>query len=169
MTKPISSIGLFGIAALSIGCDDPSSVELLVPDEAPVSWAEAYDAPDDGLGALVPVDVMAYDSESGEPLPGVEITVWTDADTAWPVPTEALVVVEPDGCSDCEVWWDAERDEFIEALEHTPQVTHFTDDDGLVRLYLFVDAFPEADGNSGDLAVFVTMGTLEESFVLTPR
>jgi len=112
---------------------------------------------------------MAYDPQSGEPLPGVQITVWAETDTAWPVPAEALVVVNPDECVDCELWWDAERDEFIEALDYRSQLSSLTDDDGLVRIYLFVDAFPESSGVADDLAVFVAMGTLEESFVLTPR
>lgn len=169
MTKPLLSIGLFSIAILSGGCDDPSSAELLVPGPTPVRWADAWDETDDGLGALVPVDVMAYDSATGEPLPNIEITVWTEAETVWPVPVEALVVADPEGCPECDVWWDAERDEFIEALPYHAEVTLLTDDDGLVRLYVFVDAFPEDAGNSEDLAVLVTMGTLEESFVLTPR
>jgi len=167
--KSRSPIGLFGIATFLVACDDPASAELLVPHETPVHWAEALDEPDDDQGALVPVDVMAYDSRTGEPLPGVEITVWADADTAWPVPLEAIVVVDdPDGC-DCESWWDAERDEFIEAFPYQSQLTSLTDDDGLVRFYVFVDAFAQPEGNAEDLAVFVTMGTLEESFVLTPR
>ncbi len=169
MTKPLPLIGSLGIATLAIGCDEPASAELLVPHETPVSYAELYDEPDDNRGALVPIDVMAYDSETGEPLPGIEITVWTEADTVWPVPVEAVVVVDDCVACDDAPWWNAERDEFIEALPYRSELSLYTDDDGLVRLYLFVDAFPNGDGYSGDLAVFVTTGTLEESFVLTPR
>lgn len=169
MTKPFLSIGLFGIAVASTGCDDPRPAELLVPEEIDVHETELADEPDLRHGALVPVDVMAYDSATGEPLAGLEVTVWTEADTAWPVPVEAVVFVDPDDCIDCEPWWDSERDEFVEALPYQPELTTFSDEDGLVRLYMFVDEFPQRDGTSDELAVFVSMGTLEESFVLTPR
>lgn len=159
------------MAALAAGCGT-SSAELIVSYDSPPAWPEAYEAPGDGLGALVPVDVMAYDSETGEPLPNVKVTVWVEDDTLWPVPSEALVIVDPDECPDCEPWWDAQRDEFIEELPYRASLSRYTDEDGLVSLYVFVDAFPGPDadyGNFEDLAVSVSMGTVEETFVLTPR
>lgn len=167
--KPASNIAWIVLGV--VACTEAPTAELLVPHTTPVRWAETYDAPDDGVGALVPVDLMAYDSVSGEPWSDMAITVWAEGENVWPVPDTEPVAVDPDVCVTCELWFDGEGDDFIEPLAYRSGLTLRTDDDGLVRLFVFVDAFPSrtAEGNPADLAVFATMGTLEESFVLTPR
>ncbi len=161
------------VILLSPACvEDIQDAELLLPGPIDVAWEGAYDGENDGLGALIPVDVMAYDGASGRPLTNVELEVWAESGTAWPVPVEQVVVVEPDDeCTECELLWDAERDEFLHEISVVDILPLSTDADGLARLYLYVDTFPEGDGGAdfGDLAVLVSMGTTEETFLLLPR
>lgn len=164
---PITAI-LLGSACV----DEVQDAELLLPGPIDVPWEAAYDGEGDGLGALVPVDVMAYNGTTGQPLTDVELQVWAEAGSAWPVPVDQVVVVEPDDeCTECELLWDAGRDEFLHEISVVDILPLSTDADGLARLYLYVDAFPEGgDGaDFGDLAVLVSMGTTEETFLLLPR
>ncbi|MBX2799110.1 MAG: hypothetical protein KTR31_15650 [Myxococcales bacterium] len=168
-----SALPYAALLAVGAACGEEEPPQtLLLPEPVPVAWEAPYDGEDDGLGALVPVDVMVYDSATGEPVTEVELVVWmSEEGAAWPVAAEELVVVEPDQCVQCELLWDAERDEFLQPFPMSDELTLSTDDDGLARLYLYVDSFPEgADGRAfGDLVVLVSMGSTEESFLLLPR
>src|SRR5262245_22971360 len=97
MTTHRTSTSLVPIAAVLLAAcgSDPAEPELLLPDEVGIAWEDVYNGIDDGLGALVPVDVMAYDGASGEPLANVPIQVWTDDVAAIPLPVEAVLVMNP--------------------------------------------------------------------------
>jgi hypothetical protein len=140
------------IAAVT-GCteEDRSSfgAQLLVPDAIDVQWDERMNARDDGLGILVPVDLMAYDGATGEPLHEVRVDVVADAD--------ALVVHVDDVdtlAADCpECVWDSGRDRYVALPDgpSTPDGGILTDEDGMARVYVWIDAFP----NEGDEPVQV--------------
>lgn len=160
------------------GTEPSPEAELLLPDLVSVAWEDAYNARNDGLGALVPVDVMVYDGASGEPLRDVELQVWTDDVAAWPTSAEGVVVVSPTDPTALQATylqvWDASRDQFV-AFEPEDTIDLRTDDGGIARLYVYVDAFPEetsedADESSfGPVRVVVTMDDVDELFWLAPR
>jgi hypothetical protein len=138
----LGSVSLVGVA-----CVDEEQPRLLVPDGIEVAWEEAYNLDGDGLGALVPVDVMAYDGASGEPLAGVELLVWTEDDGAWPVPTEGVWLVDPESSDEEAAFWDAARDQFVMLERGDDPLTLVTDASGMARGYVYVDTFPTtADG-----------------------
>lgn len=159
-------------AALVGGClEQAEPAELLLPEPVSVEWEVAYDVEGDGLGALVQVDLMAYDGATGQPLEAIGLTVAAESGAAWPVESEQVVVVDPEDCFGCELLWDAQRDEFLLAPQVNDVLSLTTDEDGLARLYLYVDAFPEGSGGRefDDLVVLVVMGENEERFLLLPR
>lgn len=156
------------VLALAAGCYEEEEPRLLLPGEVRVAWETAYNGEEDGLGALVALDVMVYDGASGQPLGDVELLVWTEGDAAWPVPAEAVWVVDPDACDGCDALWDATHDEFValEPVEGTLVLR--TDDRGIARTYLYVDAFPAADADFDPIPVLVSMGATDETLLLTP-
>lgn len=92
----------------------PSGVaNLLVPDDVDLHWDESFNGENDGLGALVPVDVMVYESGTGEPLDAVEIFLEASDQATWVLLDEDFLVVEPGLCVDCPVLWDARRDQYL--------------------------------------------------------
>jgi hypothetical protein len=148
----LASVFLVGAA-----CVDEEEPRLLVPDGIEVAWEDAYNLGGDGLGALVPVDVMAYDGASGEPLAGVELLVWTEDDGAWPVPTEGVWLVDPD---EEPAFWDAARDQFVMLELGDDPLTLVTDASGLARSYIYVDTFPTSSGSTGSEEGFVPMSAV---------
>jgi hypothetical protein len=162
-------------ALLLVACvEEADSSGLLLPEQVQVGWEAEYNARGDGLGALVPVDVMVYDGATGEPRADVEVHVWTDDDAAMPVPVEGVLVLDRDlelGPNRELEAWDAEHDQFV-ALEPVELLDLRTDAGGVARLYLFVDAFPEGAGPSepfGPIRVMVSTGDVDELFWLEPR
>lgn len=96
------------IAALLLAqaCDD--GPRLLAPEEVSFAWDEAWNEHDDGLLALVPLDVMVYDGATGGPLAGAELTLRVSSHgQGGLLPVEAVEAGE-DGCEDCA--WDAWSD-----------------------------------------------------------
>ncbi len=168
MTRTLAIPSILVLAACADERGDP---QLLLPTEVAVAWDHAYDGEGDGLGALVPVDVMAYDSATGAALAGVELLLWTNDGVAWPVDAELVFVVDPDACPRCELLWDARRDQFLDLVPVIDTLSLSTDADGLARVYVFVDAFPvdEASGEVESLSVVVSMGDTEQTFLLLPR
>lgn len=177
-----------GVDALSVG-----GSEVLIPDQVPVVWDVAYNGVGDGLGALVPVDVMAYDGATGEPLPGLEVHVWTADDAATPIPPNGVVVLDgeidlastlvseaidpwaakPVGPPEFE-FWDALHDQFVAVAFGGVDFDLRTDEGGVARLYLFVDAFREREpgekeGGLAPIQVVVAVGDDETVFSLVPR
>jgi hypothetical protein len=198
-------------------CAPELGSEVLVPDQVPVVWDAAYNGVDDGLGALVPVDVMVYDGETGQPIPGLAVEVWTMASAAVPIALEsaffvaasatpkgfvseegspwdgdptaysgndgegsegaledgepAPAVVVADGRVAYQ-FWDALHDDFV-AVVMSDDLELTTDEGGVTRLYLFVDAFPWAQGAAGPrlspIEVAVASGDQEAVFYLVPR
>lgn len=129
---------LFAVACSEDG-RTADGAQVLVPDAVDVAWDDRLNATGDGLGMLVPVDVMVYEGTTGEPLELVRLRIETD-DGAILLDPEA-VESQPGDCADCV--WDAGRDRFLllpdEASEPAPLLT---DADGMARIYVWIDAFP---------------------------
>lgn len=136
------SLILLGTAVLA-GCSEEGrtsvGAQLLVPDHVEVRWDDRLNLGSDGLGILVPVDLMVYEGATGEPLDMVRLDV-----NAGP---EAIVLdlddVEPlaSDCVDCV--WDSGRDRYVVLPDADAQQRPLlTDADGLARIYVWIDAFP---------------------------
>jgi hypothetical protein len=173
------------LLALALAACAPESEDrsgLLLPDAVEIRWEGEYNGVDDGLGALVPVDVMAYDGLTGEPRPDVLVHVWTDDDAAAPIAVDAVTVLTdlpeslPDAAPAAETW-DAAHDRFVvlhtegtgDGSSRPADLDLRTDADGIARLYLFVDAFPTVDRAFGPIRVMVAAGDADELFWLEPR
>ncbi len=144
---------------------------LLVPADVEVAWDESWNDVDDGVTALVPVDVMAYDDDSGDALSGAEIGLvvnWDDADL---LDVDGIIGVD-DACGwSCGDAWDAYGDRWYSGEQEfvSASVSRETDVDGLVRMTVRIDAFPTKDGVLLPVPVTVYGFGLDETFVVLPR
>jgi hypothetical protein len=166
------------IAALALaasGCaldaDDPGAETLLVPTSLELHWSEAFNGLDDGLGAVVPVDVMVYDSATGEPRGGAAIEVHPPRGVT--VLTEGdLARIEPESCEDCALFWDAYRDQYYLVLVDPAElgvVRLRTDSQGLARAFLVVDMFEPRAGEFAPSRVHVLGASADAVVLLVPR
>lgn len=166
---------LFSLSVLAAACatdpDELATETLLVPASVELHWSEAFNGEDDGLGAVVPVDVMVYDSLSGEPRSGVEIELRTPSG-AFALREGDLVRVDPESCATCELFWDAWRDQYFVLLGDPLDdgVTRLrTDDEGLARAFVMVDSFDHAPGGFVPAQVRVSSASSNAVIVLLPR
>lgn len=166
----LASLVLGGVAC-ALDSDEVSVDTLLVPTSVELHWSETFNAFDDGLGAVIPVDIMVYDSLSGEPRSAVELEIRTPPGVAALTDGE-LVRLAPEWCDDCSLFWDAYRDRYYALLvdpidaERTPLRT---DNEGLARVFLLVDSL-EPQGLSFDPAqVRVSTEAVDASIWLVPR
>jgi len=153
---------------------DLSEVELLVPGDVELHWDEAYNDLDDGLAAIIPLDIMVYDGETGAPVSDVPVELFVEQDGLFLFEAGAWLPRELDGCVDCVVLWDAYRDEYVEFSvgldeELATQLEVVSDEDGLVRWALMVDALPEIRAERFDaVSISVTTPFSETAFLLQP-
>lgn len=150
----------------------PDGAHLLVPEDVEFHWDSSFNGVDDGVGVLVPFDVMVYDGVTGEPVGFVAVELHS-AYAAFTTP-DAVVPVRPDDCGDCAYVWDAWRDQYVELsdAEEAPlprAMSLLTDESGLARAYVFVDALPADGDHFGSIHVGVGLGALEASFRLLPQ
>jgi hypothetical protein len=172
MTRLLAIAGL-ALSATACALDDGEAFgdTLLVPVDVELHWDAAFNATDDGLGAVVPVDLMVYDGTTGEPRDGIALDVLPPADAAILFEGD-LQRVAPEDCLDCTLFWDAWRDHYY-AVEVDPdfagsaRVT--TGAEGLARVYVLVDAFPAADDGFAPAAVRVDAEAASARFQLVPR
>ncbi len=167
------------LAVLS-GCGESaeSDAQLLVPDDVSLHWDLRFNGEDDGLGALIPVELMVYEGLSGEPVEGVLVKVQSEDEGTVVVPIEDVALVDSEDCDDCAFLWDAWRDQYFEYAFvgdelPGPAIEVQTDENGLARVYLYVDAFPDNGfANEGDFAavsVLISTGISDETFYLVPQ
>jgi len=166
----------FASAALLIGASacvavDPAEAELLVPEDIELHWDRAFNGVDDDLVALVPVDVMVYESESGEPLGGVALEIETDQSLLELLPFDAVSPLDADDCEGRPCLWDARRDRYLDigAGLSGLEPPLLTDVDGLARFYVLVDGFPGQEASYEPVPVVVSMGVHEATFQLVPQ
>lgn len=162
------------IALLAVGsaCSEFGAVdaELLVPDDMALHWDRSFNGEEDDRVALVPVDLMVYASESGEPVAGVAIELEPAFETVEVLPFDEIVSVDAEDCAEHACLWDAWRDRYVDVLPEATTATWNTDENGLVRAYLLVDAFPESDAADFEpIPVLVSMGITDASFQLVPQ
>jgi len=159
------------IALLLVGtvaCVEEEGVpELLVPDDLALHWDRAFNGEEDDLVALVPLDVMVYEAESGEPMSGIDIAVEPDG-VAWVLPFDGVMPLTAEDCETERCAWDAWRDRYVSFLPGSDDPVA-TDADGLARVYLVVDAFPEDGVGLAPVPVVVTMGPTDATFQLVPQ
>lgn len=143
MTRPAPIAAL--AAVLLVGCAESQErlvPDLLVPDEVAVEWDAQFDEAE-GVGALLPVDLMVYDAATGEPMGNMDLTVepLEDTDDLILLADHEVVNVEP-GCLDC--YWDAGRDRYVGFEDPGDLLLEVqTDAEGLARVYLWLEALPE--------------------------
>jgi hypothetical protein len=150
------------------------SMQVLVPEDLELHWDASFNGEDDGIAAVVPVDVMVYEAASGEPLEAIQLVLYAEEPYAVALAVDEVVAVEAEGCFDCELTWDAWRDRYVEvangALDMGDEgLALETDLDGLARAYIHVDAFPLSEDGVEPIVVRVAMGTTDDAFLLTPR
>jgi hypothetical protein len=166
------------LAALSACATDDvaEGPQLLLPGDIDLEWDRSFDGVGDGRVALVPVDVMVYDAETGEPLAGVALDVHVLAGDAGIVAPHDVLLVDPDEPHQDGVVWDAWRDRWFAFADPTaaaePAARLATDDWGIARFWLFADAFPADDADPVGLApipLVVSMGAQDDTFLVVPR
>jgi len=171
------AIAMIASAAQACVLDDADGLmsedTLLVPADVELHWDSSFNAVDDGLGAVVPVDVMVYDGATGEPRRGVQVDLFSSAETLLLTEPE-LSRVEPEACADCVVFWDAWRDQYYaldndlyESEEASARV--LTDSEGIARVYVLVDALEADDGGFLPVGVRVETRVADGTFQLIPR
>ena len=110
--------------------------QLLLPDNIEVHWDASFNARGDGLTAVVPVDLMVYDSATGEPLSGVELDLQVSAPDAYLMPTTDVSPLVSK-CPDCDVLWDAYSDDYydvqVELSEDYSKLRLEADENGLAH------------------------------------
>lgn len=156
---PIAAI----LFAAACGVDAEEGVDLLVPSDVEFSWNEAYN--DEGLAAVIPLDVMVYERESGEPVAGTWVQLSSDAASF--VQVERVVAGDP-ACATCV--WDAYRDEYVELPDDAREMPLVvaTDATGLARVYAVVDEVQGSVQGFEPVQVNVQLGDRVERLRLLP-
>lgn len=155
---------LLPLALLLFACSEAEeSVLLVAPHEVEFSWNPAFNERDDGMVAVVPIEVMVYDSESG--LPRAAATIELRGQGAVVLPQDAVMFADPE---DDAALWDSWRDAFVQVDSHlvAPAMALDTGEDGLIRFYALIDEVP---GAGAELGVIVTYDDLDERIALRPR
>ena len=173
---PVISVAFVALTACGVGDEASEVPQLLVPDDVEVHWDRSFNGVDDGVVALVPVDLMIYDRTTGEPLADVVIDVTALSAEAGLIEPDAVLRVDPE-IQDGEWLLDAWRDrwfEFVDAdLGPAGSLRVRTDAWGLARVYVYADAFPAAsaadDGVFAPIPIVVSMGITDDTFLIVPR
>jgi hypothetical protein len=172
MMRPLAAAVLASaVSACALDADDASVDTLLVPTSLELHWSEAFNAADDGLGAVVPIDVMVYDGVSGEPRGGASVELHLPPGVVALTEGE-LLRLEPDDCPDCVLFWDAYRDHYYAVVVEVAdgRVARLrTDGEGLARAFLVIDTFAGNDGLFEPARVHVVGESADASVLLVPR
>lgn len=171
------------LLAGAAGCAEERTAAVLPPEDVELRWSDAFNGVDDQLAAFVPVDIMVYSPADGGPLADALVLVSSDAPVAFLLP-QSLDVVESDGCSSDPiegdpcfgVAWDAWSDLYVavdDGAATEGEMRLWTDEDGLARLVVRLDAFPMGDNGFEPAVVGLSLGDdpsdADVSFSLYPR
>jgi len=170
----VRTFAIIAVATVAAGCveteaDVLAEATLLLPEDLQIHWDSSFNGDYDGLGALVPVDVMVYEGDSGEPLGQVEIEL-RGAEPGVIVVDVDAVHFDVEDCDRCA--WDAWRDQYIEVDGSEHAAVFLTDPDGLARAYVWADWFPTEGVGEEEfrpVAVTATLGPTEGSFLVIPQ
>lgn len=157
-----------------MACAPAPEGALLAPADVDVLWDTAWNDVSDGVAAYVPVDVMAYDSATGDALVGVAVGLLVNGvavDALWPhevaTSDDDCRAEDETGCGDA---WDAWADRWVIDPEVGSVSTEgLSDHDGLVRWTVRVDAFPTEGGELLPQPVTVYGMDIDETFLIVPR
>lgn len=172
MTRSLA-ITMLSVAAsaCAIDADDLAADTLLVPASIELHWSDAFNGTDDGLGAVVPIDVMVYDGLTGEPRGGIELDLQTSPGV-YALTEHELVRLEPESCLDCALFWDAYRDQYYGLLVDTSDLGSArlrTDSEGLARVFVVVDSFESGALDFEPSRVHVLADAADATVLLVPR
>ena len=153
--------------------DELAGAQLWVDDDVVLQWDVSFNGQSDGLGAVVPVDVMVFDSITGEPVFDVALLVESGHNGTQIIDVDRVLGVEPEDCLNCDMLWDAWSDRYVafdQVLAPEDTMVVHTDEDGQARIYLVVDNF-SVDGVADFEAVpvLVSMGIKEATFHIVPQ
>jgi hypothetical protein len=166
---PVASVLLLA----ACGRDEAlEGAQVLVPEDVEITWDASFNREDDGVGALVPVDIMIYHGATGQPLEAVSMEVRSP----WALlfrPDEVLPA-KPGTPPECAEAWDVREDANLALCPNEEEISEalrlHTDPDGLARVQVWVDAFPvEDDGSFGVIPVAISTEVADEAFFLLPR
>jgi hypothetical protein len=146
---PAFSRTVLPVLALVAACnvEEPDAGgSVWVPEDIEIHWDDSFNAMDDGLVAVVPVDVMVYERSTGEPRAGALVEV--RASDAAVLLDGDLTRAPADACADnppdCTLWWDAVRDQYYQLADSAdPSLNALlvrTDAQGIARVVLVVDS-----------------------------
>lgn len=167
-SKPSGAFAVAALLAVSACAElDGVEAELLVPEDVAFHWDRSFNGEDDDRVALVPLDLMVYGSESGEPVAGVALQVEPGFGLIEVLHADQVLPRDAEDCGACS--WDAWRDRYVEFADSEAPEGLFTDDDGLARAFLLVDAFPEGELGFEPVPVTVASGSGEAIFHLVPQ
>lgn len=162
------------------GVEAPYSAALQLPDDVMLAWDSQYNEVEDGIGALVLLDMLVYDSDSGYPMDNIRLEIMSLWNGIYLIPQTAVKIVPPpnepdmsecdadgdgnidfdapDACSWSE-YFDTSGNQYFElasefASAYSPNLMYgATDEHGLLRVYVYVDSMPSsADSDSGVLS-----------------
>ena len=157
---------------LSLGClsdlghQAPYDYSLETSGTVTLTWDDSYNDYDDGLGALVPIDVLVID-DNGFPAPDIRVEFTSGSNGVYLLPEAAIQEVEPPdpqaagsnctpGAEDYDIencaWYDSDSERYFELStsytgEYKPNYALAASDEfGTVRMWAYVDAL----GTTGD-------------------
>ncbi len=164
------------VLAVGVGCvpdtgvEAPSNAALLaIPSEFTLAWHYDFNLSSD-IGALLMMDFIVYDVNTGIPMPGIQVEVISNWSGVVLIPKTAIKVVpyppepDPDTCDadgdglidadapdECSWYWDSSGNQYFQiaggyADAYSPgYLVGATDSSGILRVYAFVDALPLAE------------------------
>jgi len=159
----------------SVGCtfEGPADALLLVPEDIEVAWDLSFNAEEDGVAAVIPVDAMLYDPATGEPLVDALLEFQSLESGVVLVLPEEVVPLTPEESLEMG-WWDVRRERYVEFepedVTLLDRIRVRTDATGLARVYAVADSFPEdLWGELSPVAIVVSDGVTDDTFLLLPR
>lgn len=161
------TVSLVAFAVAASGCGREEVVEVYAPGDVEFRWNTAFNESDDGLTAVIPLDVLVFDEVTGAPLADVAV-IWSSDGAAF-ADADGLRAAD-DRCDACV--WDAWRDTFVEVLPGALALPFAarTDADGLSRVHIVVDRVePFPGGGFLPIRVDITAAGRVRSLDLFPR
>ncbi len=182
---------LLGVGCLSdIGHPAPADSTLSVSSLTEgLAWSSAYNALEDGIGVLAPVDALVVSDVDGLPIPFVQLEIISGYGGVYLLPEAAIQEVDPPdpsaAGSNCDPsaenydvencpWYDEDSEIYFELSSsydgyYKPNyLLMSTDNRGLGRLWLYIDALPETDeGAFSDVTVSVSTGYDTEGVLIS--
>lgn len=165
------------------------------PGDVTLAWSEAFNATDDGIGALVLLDFMVYDSDEGLPLENIRVELLSGYNAMYLIPKTAVKIVpypslsddekaalcdanddgfiDDDAPDECSWNWDTSGDVYFELAADYANAYHpnyligATDNRGIFRSYVYVDALPATSGGADD-STGEGGGDVEVTFIDAP-